>query len=200
MSLVYFITHPDVVIDPQVPVPQWPLSLRGRERMGQLLNQPWIEGVGAVSCSTERKAIDGAEILARHLSIGYQMVEELGEIDRSSTGYLPQEEHAVVARQVFAHPERSIRGWESAVDAQRRIVEAVESVIEAQSGKGHLAIVSHGGVGTFLLCHLKGCRISWEERQPGRTGGNTFCFDAASKALVHGWRPIDALRGTLRTT
>jgi broad specificity phosphatase PhoE len=55
------------------------------------------------------------------------------------------------ARQ-FAHPERSIRGWETTHEAQRRIAEAVEPVVAADSGEGNLAIVSHGGVGTFLLC------------------------------------------------
>ena len=33
MNTVYFITHPDVVIDPATPVAQWPLSQRGRMRM-----------------------------------------------------------------------------------------------------------------------------------------------------------------------
>jgi broad specificity phosphatase PhoE len=191
VRLVYFVTHPDVVIDPEVPVPQWHLSRRGRERMKKLLAQPWVEGIGAVYCSTEQKAIDGAEILARHLSIGYEMVEELGEIDRSATGYLPREEHATTREQLFAHPERSIRGWETARDAQRRIVRALESVAAGDRREGNLAIVSHGGVGTFLLCHLKGCPISWEERQPGESGGNIYCFEAESKALVHGWQPID---------
>jgi broad specificity phosphatase PhoE len=191
VRLVYFITHPDVVIDPEVPVPQWPLSPRGIRRMRKLLAQPWIEGIGAVCCSTEQKAIDGAEILAGHLSIGHKMVEELGEIDRSATGYLPQEEHAAAREQLFAHPDESIRGWETAFDAQRRIVKAVEGVIAGDMGEGHLAIVSHGGVGTFHLCHLKGRPISWEERQPGGNGGNYYCFEAESKALVHGWRPID---------
>lgn len=191
MRLVTFITHPDVVIDPEVPVPRWPLSARGRERMEKLLAQPWIDSIGAVYCSTEQKAIDGAEILARHLSIDYDVVEELGEIDRSATGYLPEEEHAIVARWVFAHPERSVRGWETGKAAQRRIVEAVGRVVADQKADGNLAIVSHGGVGTFLLCHLKGCPIRWEERQPGGYGGNYYCFGAASKALRHGWRPID---------
>jgi len=40
MSLVYFVTHPDVEIDPAVPVPQWPLSARGRARMTTLLAKP----------------------------------------------------------------------------------------------------------------------------------------------------------------
>jgi broad specificity phosphatase PhoE len=159
--------------------------------MKKLLAQPWVEDIGAIVCSTEQKAIDGAEILARHLSIGFTMVEALGEIDRTSTGYLPQEEHAATARQLFAHPARSVRGWETACDAQQRIVEAVESVITGNPGDGHLTIVSHGAVATFYLCHLKGCPIRWEERQPGRFGGNFYCFEAESKALVHGWRPID---------
>jgi hypothetical protein len=37
MSLVYLITHPDVVIDPDVPAPQWPLSARGKERMKKMM-------------------------------------------------------------------------------------------------------------------------------------------------------------------
>ena len=90
MGLVYVTTHPDVTIDSAVPVPRWPLSARGRVRMKRLVAQPWIEGISAICCSTEQKAVDGAEILARYLGIGYEMVEELGEIDRSATGYLPQ--------------------------------------------------------------------------------------------------------------
>jgi broad specificity phosphatase PhoE len=192
VRLAYFITHPDVVIDPELPVPQWHLSQRGRERMKKLLTQIWAEGIGAVYCSTEQKAIDGAKILAAHLSVGYEMVEELGETNRSATGYLPREEPATTREQLFAHPERSERGWETARDARRRIVEAVEDVMAGDRGEGNLAIVSHGGVGTFHLCHLKGRPISWEERQPGETGGNYYCFGADSKALVHGWRPIGA--------
>ena len=191
MRLVYFITHPEVVIDPGVPVPKWPLSHQGRERMKKLLVQPWIDSISAVYCSTEQKAIDGAEILAGHLSIGYGMDEGLGEIDRSATGYLPQQEHAATAELFFSRPERSIRGWETACDAQRRIAAAVEEVIEGDKGKGNIAIVSHGGVGTLHLCQLKGCPISWEERQPGGSGGNYYCFEAQSKTLVHGWRSID---------
>ena len=32
LPTVFFITHPDVMIDPAVPVPDWPLNLRGRSR------------------------------------------------------------------------------------------------------------------------------------------------------------------------
>lgn len=42
MPLVYFITHPEVVIDPGVPVPQWPLSETGRRRMRSPVTKPWV--------------------------------------------------------------------------------------------------------------------------------------------------------------
>ena len=191
MRLVYFITHPDVVIDPAVPVPHWPLSPRGKERMKKLLAQPWIDSISSVYCSTEQKAIDGAVVLAEYLKIEYEMIEELGEIDRSATGYLPKEEHAAAAEAFFAHPEVSVRGWEKAVDAQQRIVRAVERAIEGDNREGNIAIVSHGGVGTLHLVHLKDHPISWRERQPGGSGGNYYCFEAQSKALRHDWQPID---------
>ena len=48
MPTLYFITHPDVLIDPKVPVPEWPLS------------RPWAAGLRSLWCSTERKTRDGA--------------------------------------------------------------------------------------------------------------------------------------------
>ena len=83
-------------------------------------------------------------------------------------------------------------GWERVRDAQRRMVGAVERVIDSDKGKGTIAIVSYGGVGILYLCQLKGCPISWGERQSGGGNrGNYYCFEAQSKALLHGWKPID---------
>ena len=42
MATGYFITHPDVIIDPERPIERWALSPRGRERMQALLSQPWV--------------------------------------------------------------------------------------------------------------------------------------------------------------
>ena len=81
MKLAYLITHPDVVVDPQVPVPQWPLSARGRERMRQMLRQPWVATLTAVYSSAEQKAIDGARVLAEHLGLTPVVVEALGEVE-----------------------------------------------------------------------------------------------------------------------
>ena len=191
MPTVYFITHPDVLIDPAVPVPDWPLSPRGIDRMRRALALSWIGTIRAIWCSTERKARDGADILAEYLGLPVTELTALGENDRSATGFLPRAEFEIVADQFFANPEQSIRGWERAIDAQRRIVAAVAHVCGASAAKGDIAIVSHGGVGTLLLCHLRGDAIGRAHDQPPNNGGNFFAFDAATRRLHHGWRAID---------
>jgi broad specificity phosphatase PhoE len=192
MQTVYFITHPDVLIDPAVPVTDWPLSPRGRERMARMLLLPWVSGVRAVWCSSERKARDGAEILAERLRLPVTVLDELSENDRSATGYLPPAEFEAVADQFFANPELTVRGWERAVEAQRRIVAAVEHVLAVSAGcGGDVAIVSHGAVGTLLLCHLCDCSIGRAHDQPPNNGGNHFAFDADTRRVRYGWQPCD---------
>jgi broad specificity phosphatase PhoE len=188
---IYFITHPDVVIDPTVPVPQWPLSARGRSRMQRLLSRDWLRQIEAIYCSTEQKAIDGATILAEATGRPFHAVAELGENDRSATGYLPPPEFDATVDAFFAHPSESVRGWERAAAAQARIVRAVTDIVRAAPGSSPLAVVSHGGVGALLLCHLKGQPISRTAEQPGVSGGNYFLFHLPEGTLIHGWRPID---------
>jgi broad specificity phosphatase PhoE len=187
----YFITHPDVVLDPAVPIPQWPLSERGQRRMRSLLSQEWLFQVDVIYCSTEQKAIDGAAILSAATGVPFHAVAELGENDRSATGYLPHAEFEATVDAFFAHPRESVRGWERAEAAQERIVGAVARIARAAPGYGPIAVVSHGGVGALLLCHLKGRSIARMEEQPGASGGNYFLFHVPEGALVHGWRPID---------
>jgi broad specificity phosphatase PhoE len=192
MSTVYFITHPDVVINPATPVAQWPLSQRGRVRMLKLLENRWILGVRAIYCSTEQKAMDGATIISEVLGIPYTTIPELGENDRSATGYLSEPEFNAVVDEFFRRPEESVRGWERAVDAQQRITAGTKTVLTAKPVDGDVAIVAHGGTGTLLLCHLAGVSISRDRDQPRTNGGNYFAFDLKTFRLLHDWRSIDA--------
>jgi broad specificity phosphatase PhoE len=109
MQTVLFMTHPDVLIDPTVKVPDWPLNARGRER---------------------------------------------------------------------------------AVDAQTRILTAMRDVLRA-APSGDVAVISHGGVGALLLCHLQGSPISRAAGQPPGSGGYVLAFDRTDGKLRHGWRRID---------
>ncbi len=191
MSQVLFITHPDVIIVPTVSVPEWRLSTAGLARMRVFAGQPRLRSVGSIWSSAERKAQDGARVLATALGLPWQVRPELGENDRSSTGYLPREVFERMADAFFAQPDISVRGWERAVDAQERIIAAVGAVIAATSQSGDIAIVSHGAVGALLLGHLSGRSIDRSLDQPAGNGGNFFAFDRETWRLGHGWRPID---------
>jgi broad specificity phosphatase PhoE len=137
MTTVFFITHPDVVINPGVPIPEWPLNERGRARMRALAACAWMRAVRSIFASSERKARDGAQILADGLGIGrWGVVDDLGENDRSATGYLPPREFEAMVDAFFVQPQTSVRGWESAVDAQARIIRAVDRIVSQIVGDG----------------------------------------------------------------
>jgi len=191
LSVFRFITHPDVRIEPDVPVPDWSLSERGRERMERALALPWMADLRAIWSSQERKAVEGAEILSRGLRIPHRSMAELGENDRTATGFLPKAEFEATADAFFARPEESVRGWERAVDAQTRIVQAMTRILTPRPA-GDIAIVAHGAVGALLLCYLKRCPISRSEDQPPGNGGHYFSFDIDASRLLHGWQSIDA--------
>jgi broad specificity phosphatase PhoE len=205
MARGYFITHPDVIIDPERPIERWALSPRGRERMQALLSQPWVRRIGCVLSSGEQKALDGAEILVTTLCVPHQVVPELGEYDRSSTGLLPPAEFLRLIDEFFRWPERSIRGWERAVDAQARVFGAVRAAVAKWAPSSldapDLAFVSHGAVGVLLLAQLSGAGISRAFDQPlppagsppGTGGGYFFSFSLPGLEIEQRWQAIDGV-------
>lgn len=192
-----YITHPNVAVDPDVPVTRWSLSARGRERMQAGLAQPWVREITAVVCSRERKAIEAAEILAAHCGLGFEAREALGENDRSATGYLPPAEFERVADEFFARPLESVRGWERASDAQQRVVDAVQAVARDDKTSGMVAIVGHGAVGTLLHCWLTGRTIARRWDQPPNGGGNWFAFTLDPPSALGAWRALDEAPETI---
>ena len=159
--------------------------------MARGLSQPWVTSITSIYSSTEQKAIDGAQILAQHLALVFKQVSELGENDRSSTGFLPPSEFEAVADEFFAKPDISVRGWERAVDAQSRIVQAVERLIALDKTAGVIAIISHGAVGALLYCKLAGKAIERRYDQPANGGGNFFHFSLPPPMVYSNWLAID---------
>lgn len=182
-----------MLISSTVPVTEWTLSEVGRKRMQAALNQPWIQSLDTLYSSTEVKAIEGAEILSTHLGLPFEKIKDLGENDRSSTGYLPSSEFEIVADEFFARPGESIRGWESAEHAQERVANALNSIEAKCKTNSTIAIVSHGAVGALLLCRLGGWKISRKYDQPGTGGGNYYLFNTKNFEIIHSWKPIDEI-------
>lgn len=187
MSKLFFVTHPEVVVDAHKPVDRWHLSEAGIARMRAFAASPAASGVQAVWASRETKAIEAAGILAGVLGCGIRVSEALGENDRRATGFLPPAEFERVADQFFAEPEVSVRGWERAVDAQARVRDAVTRIAAEHSG-GDLAIVAHGAVGTLLYCALLGHPISRRYDQPFQ--GHYWTATLPDLVPDNGWKPI----------
>lgn len=198
MGAIVFITHPEVVIDPAVPVPRWPLSPKGRARMEAFATALTGRKVAEVWSSDEQKAVDGAAILAERLGAPHRIEPALGENGRESTGYIAPPEFWDVVEQFFARPDESVRGWEKARDAQARIIGAVTRV-DRTAERGVVLIVSHGGVGALLTAHLQGVEIGKEDRPPNPSGGCYLTLSRAPLALRQSWREMEDAGAALET-
>ena len=188
---IWFVTHAEVVQDPAVPVPRWPLSDTGRRRHRAFNPVLAAAGVTSIWASDEQKAQDAAAIHAEALQLPIRTEAALGENDRSATGYLPPAEFETTADAFFAHPDTSIRGWERAADAQHRIVAAVRDIAQG-APPGTALVVAHGGVGALLMAHGRGVPISRALDQTGGGGGNLFRLSRSDLSALTDWRPIDA--------
>ncbi len=188
--ILHYLSHPEVRIDPAVPVPDWGLSERGRERAARFAACPFLRSVEALFCSGERKAVETAAIIAERTGLVPTVVADSHENDRSATGFLPPAEFEATADLFFGRPEESVRGWERAVDAQNRIRRALSAAFGASEAK-EVLVVGHGGVGTLLACALAGRPIDRRHDQPAG-GGNLFTARWPDGGLLREWTPIEA--------
>lgn len=193
VSKIIFLSHPEVNIDPAIPVPQWSLSEKGRARMvGFCHRRGILKNVCSVFTSDEKKAADCGQIAREILSIPHFDNALLREIDRSATGFLPPAEHSAVSREAFERPDERIRGWESAVAAQRRIVLGLEQVCnDPRRPAGDVLIVSHGGVGLLLLCRLLSEPIGRKRVMQNAGGGCFYIIDRKARKVLALWEDMD---------
>ncbi|MFC4667067.1 histidine phosphatase family protein [Seohaeicola nanhaiensis] len=190
MGLVRYLSHPQVLIDPAKPVERWSLNDTGRGRVQALAGSDALRGTGAVFSSAETKALETASPLAQALGLAVIVRPAMHENDRSATGFLPPAEFEAVADRFFAEPGTSVRGWETAMAAQRRICAELEACL-ALAPDGDVLIVGHGAVGTLLYCALAGLPISRRHDQPAG-GGNWFAFRPGSPPPAP-WAPMESL-------
>lgn len=191
MRTLYYLTHAEVVIDPDMPVPDWHLSAQGRDRHARFA--ALCPPLRCVVSSGERKAAEGAAILADAQGLRVTEVPELHENDRSSTGYLPGPEFEAMADAFFARPRDSVRGWERAVDAQARVVAALKRLIQ-RAPPGDIAVVAHGGIGALLRAHLLGAPIDRGHDQPSGGGGHVMVIGLPGWTLAQDWTRIETFR------
>lgn len=192
LQRIRYLSHPQVLIDPAKEITDWSLSDFGSRRVTMLARSNALHGTLTVISSAETKAIETARPLAMALGCDFEIRELMHENDRSATGYLPRGEFETVADQFFAHPNVSVRGWETAAAAQARIVNEVELSLRKHK-RGDVLFVGHGAVGTLLFCHLSDLPIDRKFDQGPGGGGCFFGFTSLQSRPETGWRPMEEL-------
>lgn len=197
MGYALYITHPEVILDPAIPSTRWQLSPQGRARADAFSRSRALAPVRLLIASAETKTMETAELLATsgaELLTGHNFHEN----DRSSTGVVSAERLEALMDALYAEPDISPAGWETAAASRARVVRAVSEAIAAHGDRAPLAFIGHGTVGTLLKCHLAGRPATRDEDQrrmahPG--GGNVFVFDFPNRRLLSDWAAMEDFRG-----
>mgnify|MGYP001766799546 CR=1 FL=1 len=188
--IALYLTHPQVQIDPGLPVPDWGLSALGRARLAGLVTRPWLHHLRRIVSSVEAKAVETAHLVGAACGIGPETRPGLHENDRSTTGYLPPDAFESAADRFFAAPDDSHLGWETARAAQARIVAAVGAALAGHPAEAPVLFVGHGAVGTLLRQALAGQPISRGGDQPAG-GGAIFAFTLPDRRVLGGWTRME---------
>lgn len=197
MAIARYLSHPQVLVDPHKDVPKWSLNDIGKKRIKLLIERIIKEGILSktkyVISSAETKALETAQPIADILKCKLVICPLMHENDRSATGFLKPDEFEQVANRFFAEPNISARGWETAQDAQARILQQVnENLISGDHDD--ILFVGHGGVGTLLYCALSENEIHRRFDQGPGGGGNFFAFDTNTKKPAHGWQSMENIK------
>jgi len=147
--LVYLIKHASPSIEPNVRAERWRLSERGIEEARGLAEAAERWEVQSLYASSEPKASATALIIGERVGLTPSVVEGLEEIRINWIGNA--DEYSEFIRDVLEHPERSLRGTETAAAAARRFGAAMTIVT---AGALPAAVVAHGRVLSAYLADL----------------------------------------------
>lgn len=169
MTKLIYITHPAVVIDPNIPIDEWELSEEGLVAVDRLLQLDFWQEVKYLYTSEEKKAYKVGEAVEVKFGLQFEKIKDLGEADRSSTGIIsPVEEYMKVVQEAYKNLALGVRGWESHLEMMLRNAKVIDQLKQKHQGET-LAIIGHGGSGTTLKCYIKKVLPAFAE-DPQKTG------------------------------
>ena len=150
MRSLILVKHAQTVLTPDVTAERWPLSPAGRAQCLPLAQRLAPLQPTMVVASTELKAIETGQLIARQLKVPFETALGLHEHDRSNVPLVPREQFEGHMRQFFETPHELVYGLETADEAYARFHAAVGQVLRVYP-QGPLALVTHATVMALLL-------------------------------------------------
>ena len=150
MNNLILVKHSLPEIVSTVPAKEWRLSQFGQIRCKALAEklEPFLPDV--IISSTEPKAIETAQIVAKKLNKPFSTLDGLQEHDRTDAGLLEKEQFESKVKDFFEQPERLVFGRETASQSLARFSKALNS-IEVEHPDKNIVIVAHGTVITLFV-------------------------------------------------
>jgi broad specificity phosphatase PhoE len=138
-------------VDVETPAHQWrlrPEGVAGANAVADRLRSAHYRPTKVVA-SLEPKATETGSIIAKRLRLPFATVDGLHEHDRRTSGFLSTAMFASRMRDLFAHPDATVFGNESASAALARFSKAVDEIVREETGD--VVVVSHGTVMSLFI-------------------------------------------------
>ncbi|HRJ44917.1 MAG: phosphoglycerate mutase family protein [Caldilineaceae bacterium] len=150
--MLYLITHAHTQQKKEIDATRWELSPAGREQAAALARLPFWDGVERIVRSSEPKTrLTVAPVLAER-RLAMTVDPRYDELRRGSAWV---GDYGARVAEVFARPDASIGGWESASDALTRFLEGIHALADAFP-RETIALVGHGLTFSLFRAHLLG--------------------------------------------
>jgi broad specificity phosphatase PhoE len=144
------VRHSAPLIEEGVPQSRWRLSEKGREAAMVLAGRLLAFDAPAIWTSTERKALETAEVLAAALGLPIREEPDLREHERASLGYMARAEREAGVERLLASDDELVFGDETARSVLDRMDRALHAAMVAAAGSDVLA-VTHGTAAAIFV-------------------------------------------------
>ncbi len=173
------------------------LSPEGHAQAEHLATYLSSEHLDAIYASPLKRAYQTAEAIASRQATTVRTCDGVAEFDRYSGDYIPTEE---LKAENDPRYHAMINGeWdtddETADEFRRRVVGAIEELIDAHAGQ-RIAVVCHGGVINGYLCHVLSLSTPRAFFYPNYTSINRVAASRGGPRSVVTINETSHLRGT----
>jgi broad specificity phosphatase PhoE len=155
MSRLILVKHSLPAIVPHSRPATWRLNDEGRRRAVVLAERIVTLSPDRIVASREPKASETAEIVARRLSLPWEVVAGLHEHERDAEPFTSQTAFDARIAMFLRHPDALVYGRETADEAHQRFAAAIRRVLEACIDQTPV-VVCHGTVIVLFVSRVAG--------------------------------------------